>query len=85
MNGEIVILDTDFLYVENDPNIFWQGASKQFEDRYQFEKNQSTVLNSLLKAAEETTRSEEITDQINEIVSQVKDIQKEEFERNNID
>ena len=92
MNGEVVILDTDFLYAENDPNIFWQGVSKEFEYRYQLEKemeenekahfNQSTVLNSLVKKTEEEIRTGEMSEQKQEleefIKSRTTDIKRED-------
>ena len=38
--GDLVILDTDFLYKESDNNITWQqnGYSKKFERRWQMER-----------------------------------------------
>ena len=38
--GDLVVLDTDFIYKADDPRIMWQssGYSKQFEARWQMEK-----------------------------------------------
>ena len=38
--GELVVIDLDWVYYENDPNIKWpqNGFGKQFENRYQKEK-----------------------------------------------
>ena len=38
--GDLVIIDTDFIYTEGDGNIVWQkdGCSERFEKRYQQEK-----------------------------------------------
>lgn len=38
--GELVVIDLDWVYYENDPNIKWptNGFGKKFEDRYQNER-----------------------------------------------
>lgn len=38
--GELVILDSDYIFLENDPHIQWGNPlATQFEERYQLEKN----------------------------------------------
>lgn len=38
--GELVILDSDYIFYENDPHIEWGNPlAIQFEERYQLEKN----------------------------------------------
>lgn len=40
--GELVIIDSDYIYYENDPYIEWgDSLAAKFEDRYKLEKNRS--------------------------------------------
>lgn len=42
--GDIVILDTDYLYKANDKSIIWVSDSvKEFEERYRKEQSQSSL------------------------------------------
>ena len=40
--GNLVVIDLDLIYKENDPNIIWtlNGFGKEFEERYQKEKQE---------------------------------------------
>ena len=51
MAGELVVLDLDFIYNENDPTIQWPAfsCSKKFEKRYQQEKAEEIVKDFLNK------------------------------------
>ena len=44
--GELVIIDTDFLYKEGQENIFWSKKAREFEAIYLRELKENKTLNN---------------------------------------
>ncbi len=59
--GDLVILDADFIYDENDPNISYVNQvdiNKSFSERYQKEKNEQIKTSEVLNQEEEIIEEE---------------------------
>lgn len=50
--GEVVIIDTDYIYREEDPNKRWVAYSERFEEKYQKEKKEEQDRKRKAKKAE---------------------------------
>ena len=57
--GDLVVIDLDFIYREDDPNKEWIGHSEMFEKRYQQEKAEEVTKEYKEKQQENSNKSEQ--------------------------
>ena len=54
--GEVAIIDTDYIYKEDDPNKEWVDGAERFERKYQKEKREEQDRKRKAKKAEKKLR-----------------------------